>query len=251
MSAAQNIQRDGWRRVAVHRMRLNNLGDQPLNDFLLPRLFPQLGRFMKPRPRWVLFGCGSVLGQTPDRPAFVANAPWLVLGTGYQYGKPVPAPPASQIFAVRGRYTCRQMGIDERHAVADGALLLVDHLPRDLSSVAGREARIMKWDFQGPQDDKTFTTVVPIDVLTWMRRLWSCERITTDSLHAAILADAYGIPWRPLRWEPKWADHFEMLGIDRQPDDFILTDRDRLAEQTEKLRQAARSLESFVENFEG
>jgi len=118
-----------------------------------------------------------------------------------------------------------------------------------VQSVAGTAATILKWDCRGPEDGSTFTTRTGGDFVGWMRRLWSFETVTTDSLHAAIFADLYGIPWRPMRWEPKWADHFGMLKLPDRPRDFVLSDRGRLAEQVEKMRAAAGELQAFVQSL--
>lgn len=55
----------------------------------------------------------------------------------------------------------------------------------------------------------------------------SCERIVTSSLHGAIVADAYGIPWRrhgaPVGLNQKWEDYrlsIEERGIGRLKDDI-------------------------------
>jgi hypothetical protein len=88
------------------------------------------------------------------------------------------------------------------------------------------------------------------DLLGFLRRIWACERIETDAFHVAVAADAYGIPWRPLRWEFKWQDHFAMLGIAERPRDFALSDRALLAEAQATLLSRAAELRAYVEGVE-
>lgn len=53
----------------------------------------------------------------------------------------------------------------------------------------------------------------------FIEKLWSCESVLTEAMHGAIFADAYGIPWVPLRLyvhinEFKWKDWWASLGIE-------------------------------------
>lgn len=260
------------------RWSRQNFGDEPLNRVLLSKLFPNLNQEAN-HPKYILLGIGSILGMRSScmRPN-ETNLPLLVYGSGYQYGEPSLLPEDSKVFCVRGNYTCETFGFDKSCAVADPAILLPKFFPRDVQSIAGRTARIYRWShglnskemgeslnlttlrlkfwdtcrsISDTRFSDIFTARTEGDFAGWLRRLWSCERIETESLHAAIVADAYGIPWRPLmrRWHRKWNDHFSMLGIEEKPRTFTLSNRKKMDEKAEILMQRREDLIHHVENL--
>ena len=254
----------------------DNLGDHPLNHFLLPKLFPELQQKVS-NPKYILLGCGSILGargccMSSDE----LSLPLLVYGSGYQYGQAEPLPDGSKVFCVRGNYTCENFGLDKSCAVADPSILLPQILTRDVSSTKGKLARIYTWKHGRYQIKRTlrhpkgtlrqkvreankrasetgfsdvFTARTHGDFIGWLRKLWSCEKIETEAMHPAIIADAYGIPWKPLKWEQKWQDHFSMLGINEKPEDFVLSDRKKLAERIQLLMQKRNEMIDHVNNL--
>lgn len=259
----------------------DNFGDGPLNRFLLPRLFPKL--VLGPRaPSHALLGAGSLLGLWPELRGVPPGAPLLVFGSGLQYGRPRPLPAGSRVFCVRGAWSARALGLPERLGVADPALLLPHFLPRDREAVAGRMGRYRKWDYGRPRWSGASPRRVAAEILRagqalrlraarrrrertgpgpvlessrtgpslegFLRRLWRCERVETDAFHVAVAADAYGIPWRPLRWEPKWADHFERLGLGERPRGFALSEAAGRARATTTLLERREELIRFVES---
>jgi succinoglycan biosynthesis protein ExoV len=256
----------------------DNFGDQPLNQFLLPKLFPNLRQDVS-RPKYILLGVGSILGirhqciSTDEM-----QLPTFIYGSGYQYGTPTQLPLGSKVFCVRGRYTCEQLGFNKFCAVADPAILLPLFLSRDVEVVPGRIGLICSWNygiprrlnatalskFDWPRGIKrrffrlvwnilpnviSFTARTENNIIEWLRRLWSCERIVTEALHPAIVADAYGIPWKPLRWEPKWVDHFDMLGITKQPRTFALSNRELLEQRIKSLLDRREELIRYVDGI--
>lgn len=259
----------------------DNLGDHPLNNFLLPKIFPDLHQNVS-HPKYILLGCGSILGtRSCCMSSYELSLPLLVYGSGYQYGKVEAFPDGSKVFCVRGKYTCENFGLEKSCAVADPAVMLPQILPRDVESTAGKLARIYMWKHEryrtlwkpsywkprylkgtfiqkareaNQRSSETgfadvFTARTQGNLIGWLRRLWSCEKIETEAMHPAIVADAYGIPWKPLKWEQKWQDHFSMLGINEQPKDFILSDRKKLEQQTQLLWQRRDDLCDYVDSF--
>lgn len=247
-----------WQRIIPFWYPGDNFGDQPINEFLLPCLFPGL----KPQnamnytgndKSYVLSGIGSILGLR--KACKVPELPVFVFGSGFQYGHPHQLPKGSVVFCVRGKYTCKAMKIDPALAVADPAILLTDFVKRDVKSIKGRHGTIMKHDYFQKHiydcDEPIFSSRVSgkllgNDIVRWLRYLWACEKVSCDALHAAIVADAYGIPWKPLRWEQKWADHFGMLGINDRPTDFVISDRDLLDNALKQLRRQSKKLRELV-----
>lgn len=218
----------------------HNLGDAPLNFYLIPRLFPNLNLKVS-NPKYVLMGIGSILGHMCRFPLHLRGFPWIVFGSGFQYDH-LNIPPDSKFFAIRGAKTAQLCNCE--CARGDPAVLLPFHLPRTIMP-SRKEATIWKWDWTGQETDTEFTSRAP-DFLAWMQKLWSFERVVTDSLHVAIIADAYGIPWKPLRWEFKWQDHFENLDIYKQPEDFMVSDRGLLAQVQQNLETAKNKLSGYI-----
>lgn len=214
---------------------LDNLGDRPLNAWLLPRLFPGLGAYHDSAAKRLLYGIGSLLGNEramADLPGGQVALPRLVFSTGAYHAERLLRD--SIILCVRGRFTCDMIGVDHRHAVADGAILLLDYLPIQ-PVVDHDQATVEKCEWTGAETQDHFSTRTGCDFAGFVRHLLSFRRIKTHSMHAAIIADAYGVPWFPLRWEAKWADHFEQLGIRGRPATFTLSPRSALAERRAQL----------------
>lgn len=230
-----------WNDVVWWRNDFDNVGDGPLNDYLMPRLFPMLSADTG-NPRAVFMGIGSILGfRRSHLPRAWQELPWIIFGSGYQYGR-LTVPPRSCAFALRGAQTARLLPHLDPIALADPAILLPLHLPRDVESRPGRTGVVVRYDWRGHRSHDVFDTRTGGDFVGWMRKLWGYERIVTDSFHAAVFADAYGIPWVPMRWELKWADHFATDA----PREFTLTDRRRLATMQEELIRAAAALNSAL-----
>jgi len=218
---------------------VDNLGDKPLNEFLLPRLFSEI---LGLEGEWSILGMGSILGMLKEEDC---DRKLLVWSSGFQYDGGT-RPRNAKYFCVRGEYTCKALGLDSSLAVADGSILMPMFLPRDREP-SEKLGIVMKYVWEGPQSEWLWTTKVgDLGIVGWMRKLWSFENILTDSLHAAILADAYGIPWRPMRWEPKWEDHFKQLGMSRGREFLSFSSRDLMLQRQRELMQAAENLVRFV-----
>lgn len=239
-----------WDAVTYHCWRAaDNLGDGALNDWLVPRLFRKLVAPPTAPPQAVLYVCGSTLHYPHPH----GHAPWLICGAGYQenYG-PWAVPRGALAFAVRGPLTLGLLEANNPDALVHGhgcaqgdpALLAPLLLPRSIAASRGT-ATVHKFDWSGGWTPDTFTTRTR-DVEHWCRKLWQYRRVRADSLHAALLADTYGIPWLPLRWEPKWQDAFLSLGIDRRPDAYTLSDRRRLREAQDGLLAAVARLTAAI-----
>ena len=108
--------------------------------------------------------------------------------------------------------------------------------------------RVLKWNAAPSQDPDTRTSRITEDGLEdFLQWMWQYERVDCDSLHAAILADAYGIMWRPLRWEPKWFDHFFQLGIKYRPETYTVSNREMLAARAMQLMSVVEGLNEVME----
>lgn len=160
----------------------------------------------EPRPR--LLSVGSVLQFARDRD--------VVWGAGIN-GKVIPPryPRELDVRAARGPITRTALlsrGIEVPPVYGDPALLLPQLLP-DLLSRRGTGGRVIVPNlneldrFEGPE------VVSPLgEPLEIVRRIASAEFVTGTSLHALIIADAFGVPSRPIAPKAehplKYLDHY-------------------------------------------
>lgn len=126
---------------------------------------------------------------------------------------------------VRGPLTAAALGLPTSASVLDGAYLVESLWPRVDTAVGGRVGFIphhKSLDFYDWEELCGDAGVVFLDVRLepriFMERLWRCERVVTEAMHGAIFADAYGIPWLPIRLyghinEFKWRDWWGSLGL--------------------------------------
>jgi succinoglycan biosynthesis protein ExoV len=201
-----------------------NFGDE-LNRWLWPGLLADvLGKVDED----VLFvGIGTVLDRNLP-PARVT----VVFGTGTGYTPPPPdistRPSRWRIYGVRGPLTARVLNLDKRTAMTDPAILLAT-LPEfkglDRHGVIfiphWKSARYGEWkgickslgiEFVDPCQDSKLV----------VRRIASAEKVIAESMHAAIIADAFRVPWIPVALSReispfKWVDWALSLNVVYRP----------------------------------
>lgn len=168
-----------------------------------------------------LMGIGTVL-TAENLPA----GRRLVVGSGTGYGTPPDLAPAADwdIRAVRGPRTAARLGLDPALGLGDPAILLprlaqFADIPRGNDTVFVphyKTVALCDWPalcaglgivYQSPSD--------PAE--TVIRRLAGAGQVIAESMHAAIVADAFGTPWRVVRIarafnDFKWGDWAESLG---------------------------------------
>jgi succinoglycan biosynthesis protein ExoV len=194
-----------------------NFGDD-LNDWLWPRLMPEV---INDKPDDGLFvGIGTLINaQLP------ASSKIFILGTGYGYGtSPLPLPKSWHIYGVRGQLSAQSLGLAREMVIGDAAILTrtlawpkiprrhgVSFMPHWESAIFGtwdevcREAQI---NFIDPRSE----------VDSVLQAIRSSELVITGSMHGAIIADAFRVPWiavRPLGrgHDAKWHDWASALGM--------------------------------------
>ena len=204
---------------AVH----GNFGDE-LNRWLwhavLPGMWDGVGDTL-------FVGIGTVL----DRNLPSARTA-IVFGTGAGYTAPPPDiatnPARWRIYGVRGPLTARALGLDPRLAMTDPAILLatldqfrglsrrgVIFVPHWKSVRYGYWERIcasLGIEFVDPCRDSKWV----------VGRIASAEKVIAESMHAAIIADAFRVPWIPIALSReispfKWVDWAASLDIPYRP----------------------------------
>lgn len=200
-------------KLAYFRMQRANFGDD-LNSWLWDDVLPGWREWS---PDTTLLGVGTILKED-----FAPPGPKLVLGSGTGYGVPPDVTGAEwDIRAVRGPLTCRKLGLPSGLALSDPAILLpglqrfadiertgetlfVPHYSADSMLDWEEICRELGIAYQTPVAD-------PVQVI---RRIAGADAVIAESMHGAIVADAFGVPWRAVRisagfnmfkWQDWWA----------------------------------------------
>jgi succinoglycan biosynthesis protein ExoV len=207
--------------VQLHYYRdpRGNFGDD-LNPWLWPRLLP--------RPPGeccgdaLFVGVGTLLNdRLPAAPRTV------VFGTGAGYGPPPRVAGEWRVYCVRGRRTAAALGLPERAAAGDAALLV-----RRLIEPAGAQEHPASFmphhrtaeraDWRGLCEAAGVHYLDPAapvgETLEAIRR---SAVVVAEAMHAAVVADALRVPWVPVRTsahvlEFKWQDWSESVAVPHQ-----------------------------------
>ncbi|MDV7141183.1 polysaccharide pyruvyl transferase family protein [Tropicimonas sp. TH_r6] len=184
-----------------------------------------------------LFGAGTLLSEGNLR-QFPRP---IVLGSGTGYGASPIADTLSRcdIRAVRGPLTARRLGLPETMPMLDPAVLCPDFLDLpDLPSATNRvifvphhttAALSLRWarlcdaagiEYVSPEGDSQQV----------IARIARADLVIAESMHAAILADAFRVPWSPVQlsdaFNPfKWNDWAQSLEMEATAPDLLRTYR--------------------------
>lgn len=198
-----------------------NFGDC-LNDWVWPHYIPQWQTIL---PDYMLCGIGSLLNHRLKQ-----EVPKIIMGCGYGHGE-FPRIDRTFLFMwVRGPRTAREIhqrtGL-EVPFIADPALLLSDMLQGEtrkrwsLSYIPHCSANMLPecWQFLQEVCDAAGVHLIDVhsdrsQVITEIRE---SEKVATEALHGAIVADAFRIPWLPLTRRGvfgfKWHDWCESMQL--------------------------------------
>lgn len=210
--------------MQIHQLERvdGNFGDT-LNHWLWRDLAP--GVFDDdPQVRFV--GIGTILDRhLPPAPLTV------VVGAGTGYAPPPPTVHDEHwcIYGVRGPLTARVLGLPPRAALTDPAILLAVH-PAFADVPAGegvvfvphwKSVRYGQWREACALAGIEFVDPCG-DAHTVIRRIAGARKVIAESMHAAIVADAFRVPWVPVLLSRevapfKWADWAATLGLAYEP----------------------------------
>jgi hypothetical protein len=225
-----------WR----HNQRHGNLGDA-LNLVVLEAFGVTAHRTLSPvtssAPTPTLLAIGSTVS---DRIVADRHARCVVWGSGWR-GEQVSDATRDllDVRAVRGPHTAAALGVTGQVPMGDPALLLpriIDaNAHRSSSRSSGRAILVPHIShISGAPEvgcDQTVTVGVrqagltgrftTTDMVRRVRTIANAGFVLTGALHAAIIAQAYGVPWAPWRGPDvdcpaKWDDWAAYLGIELQ-----------------------------------
>jgi succinoglycan biosynthesis protein ExoV len=204
-----------------------NVGDD-FSEWLFSRL---IGSKLAEESDTLLFGVGSILDESFDREFSHKDIRRkMVFGSGARRASATPSIAEGNwtIYCVRGPLTATALGISAQHAVADPGILASKFLPMSLGAknqvgiVPYFAASHKFWEKLASR--LGFLLVSPhLGVEEFFKTLNRCDRVFCESMHGAIFADSYRIPWRPLSGTGltfegtthafKWTDWTSSMGV--------------------------------------
>ncbi|UFN51298.1 polysaccharide pyruvyl transferase family protein [Roseomonas sp. OT10] len=207
-------------KLVYYRKHVPNFGDD-LNPALWPALAPQLfDGDVEPEDGFV--GIGTIIGM-PCEPKRLH-----VFSSGVGNDRPTGwSDKDVRYWCVRGPISARLLGLEADRAITDGAILtpLVEGFPKAATGSGGtlvvphfetldhpgwpEATKLAGYDLLDPRG-------TPQDVVA---KIAGARLVLTESLHGAILADVYGIPWIAFATSKnfavtKWVDWTLSLGSD-------------------------------------
>lgn len=213
-------------RLLHYHAPVPNFGDD-LNPMLWPALAPALFEDRRPDRRdgdaAAFVGVGTIVGIDPgeSRVLHVFSS-----GAGYSpldrwHGRDL------RYHCVRGPVTARLLGLDADRALTDGAILapLVDALRPAPGAHGGGTVVVPHFEtiaFPGWRRAVAAAGFALVDPrggpAEVIAALAGADLVLTESLHGAILADSFGVPWRAFTVSrnfstAKWADWSASLGM--------------------------------------
>ena len=172
-----------------------------------------------------LIGVGSILNTR----IIPESARYLVLGAGSGFGELPDVADSSRwdVRFVRGPMTARNLGLDADASATDPAALIA-RLPDFANSERRGTAFIPHchsdasrfYEWSKICDAAGLAHISPrADSKTVIRAISRAERVITELMHGAILADAFRIPWLPVAQldkfnQFKWRDWAASLDLD-------------------------------------
>jgi hypothetical protein len=221
---------------SAHNSRVN------FGDYISKYLYDKLIDGNTERDEILLLGVGSIL-HAPLLTKVLESRPGLlelhVWGSGARtpHGPGVPFAESriiTRIHGVRGRYTARALQCSDELAIGDPAFLLpwlIRASPTKAKSGAIFVPHISQCKYSRGSEallaeshcDRVLEPLIeptPAALEKFVAELCNASFILTNSLHGAILAQAYGIPYAYgmvgdyLNCPFKWKDHSSTIGAD-------------------------------------
>jgi succinoglycan biosynthesis protein ExoV len=200
-----------------------NFGDD-LNEWIWDRLIPGWRQWDHDV---TLLGVGTLINDRLIDELRDANV--LILGTGVGYGDDIlraSIPENWDIKSVRGPNSARQLGISETRGLIDPAVMVADFpefqdQPKsDIPIFIPHHKSVNRHDWSKVCDRHRLQYVSPTsDSIQVIKSIAGAPLVITESMHGAIIADSFRVPWLPIRISPKfnaekWIDVLESVGLD-------------------------------------
>lgn len=190
----------------------NNFGDK-LNDIIFPSLgVHNLVEYKKniDIPENCYLGLGTIIGRR-------INKKVKVIGSGSGGGER-PTVDLDYIF-VRGKLTCKYLGIDDSLGVGDTAYFLTDYIRSKAAISKIYDIGVIphhSTDVSMLHDKVVISPKLPVDEFIHLAS--QCKHLLCEAMHGAICADILRIPFSPIqigitpsyfKWND-WASVFDL-----------------------------------------
>lgn len=204
------------------RLDGGNFGDD-LNVWLWERLFPGL---FDTDNRVLFVGIGTILDSTLDN-----GKTKVVFGSGVGYGRPPHIDERWRFYFVRGPLTAKTLSIDPDLAITDAAycvrlLAAPGVAKRYRASFMCHHASHPDVNWKGLCERAGLNFISPLAPIgEVIDAIVQSEVVIAEAMHGAIIADAFRVPWIPVRYgyrslDFKWQDWCQSLGLSYQPVDL-------------------------------
>ncbi|MGF9692457.1 polysaccharide pyruvyl transferase family protein [Rhizobium sp. 0TCS1.26] len=200
-----------------------NFGDD-LNLWLWDALLPGLREV---HPEVLLVGVGTVLNPT----LLPSGIRKLVIGSGYGYGTPPDVSDAAEwdVRCVRGPLTAEKLGLSPEMGIIDPAVM-VTRMP-EFQNLTKRYKKtfVPHWEsaefgiWKDVCEPAGLTYLDPRgEAKSVITAIAQSEMIVAESMHGAILADAFRVPWVAVSTSRlinsfKWNDWAQTVGAEYRP----------------------------------
>ncbi len=245
-----------------HRSALGNFGDD-LNAWIWDELLPGWRDW---RAEATLVGVGTLLSTDLQRR--VRARRFLVAGSGVGYGEgPPDVADRSRwdLRSVRGPRSAAALGLPRERGVIDPAMMIAEFpafrgLARSATPVfVPHESTVARHPWADACAEAGLAYVSPRGAAgEVIASIAAAPLVLAESMHAAILADAFRVPWIPVRighkfLASKWLDWAESLSIPLGviPPLFAFEDRLFAVPRAVALKRRARRREPVVADGEG
>lgn len=194
-----------------------NFGDV-LNRYLWQ---PYLGEFIGRDDGILMMGIGTLLGHKKDHTGEI-----IVCGSGSGYGGDFSQiqNPNFKVFFVRGPLTAKVLGLSDDMYITDPAILTPEIFPA--APKTGKTVFVPHWEtslnplWKSACKHAGVEYVDPLgEIKDVMAAISGAKLVIAEAMHAAIIADAYRVPWVSVSTSRrinafKWQDWASSLGMD-------------------------------------
>ena len=173
----------------------------------------------------LMIGIGTLLNQH-----IPSGVPKAIMGTGTGYGNKPERDDSWHVYFTRGPLTAKRLGLDTSMAITDGAILCAKYLP--IQRAENHTSNIGFMPHCSTAKGKYWQTICEglnmkyIDPRNSVEQVFSelacIDRLYTEAMHGAILADSFRIPWVAVKTHEhildfKWQDWCQSLDLEFAP----------------------------------
>lgn len=202
------------------------------------------------RSEAILCGIGTLI----NRPLLSSREKIVVCGSGAGYGALPTGRMDNVTFAwVRGPRTAEILGLDPGTAITDGACLVADlprfehkiEKPKETIFIPHRLTARLALNWEAIEQRAGLKIVSPQeDSVSVIKQIRDAQLVIAESMHAAIIADAFRVPWIPVAISHhfntfKWHDWADSMEVDLHMNEALRLPRNAyflMRNQRQKLR---------------